>query len=281
MRPAVTKHPNSVAQTTEICPTALEAGRPGSRWRQGRLVAGPLSSASGRRLLAAFSPGPSACERMVAEQAQVSVSSHKGSGSVGSGLTLMTSDFNAFCKDPVPRYSDAGAGVRPSAYEVGMGGGGRRAPGGEPGRLVSCRWQPPSSVSSGVCHPPPTAPGHCVPSPRDQNSLPTSRSVPPTSPPSPCQSLLPAEDHRPVALWISFPFSPSATWARRLSLASSTLPVWIVPSASPSSSTFQRKVLGPALGLSAVLVQNLDSQARRGAANANTPIPEPHAQLTG
>lgn len=208
MRPAVTKHPNSVAQTTEICPTALEAGRPGSRWRQGRLVAGPLSSASGRRLLAASSPGPSACERMVAEQAQVSVSSHKGSGSVGSGLTLMTSDLNAFCKDPVPRYSDAGAGVRPSAYEVGMGRGGRRAPGGEPGRLVSGRWQPPSPVSSGVCHPPPAAPGHCVPSPRDQNSLPTSRSVPPTSPPSPCQSLLPAEDHRPVALWISFPFPP-------------------------------------------------------------------------
>lgn len=145
---------------------------------------------------------------MVAEQAQVSVSSHKGSGSVGSGLTLMTSDLNAFCKDLVPRYSDAGAGVRPSAYEVGMGGGGRRAPGGEPGRLVSGRWQPPSHVSSGVCHPPPAAPGHCVPSPRDQNSLPTSRSVPPTSPPSPCQSLLPAEDHRPVALWISFPFPP-------------------------------------------------------------------------
>lgn len=33
----------------------------------------------------------------------------------------MTSHLNDFCKDPVPKYTGAGGGVRPSAYEVGMG----------------------------------------------------------------------------------------------------------------------------------------------------------------
>lgn len=44
-----------VAQTTQVyCLTAPEAGRPASRWQQGRFGARPLSSASGRWLLAAL-----------------------------------------------------------------------------------------------------------------------------------------------------------------------------------------------------------------------------------